>query len=594
MARRSKKASRPRAEVQDYRHDATRKNNPPIGLASYEPAVRETPTRTYVSDPHLSPQLVWAGKPGLRAIEVEDAAGVEVETVPLHIHERVSARAIIDAARRPEPKQLGLFADPQLPLGEAVQFYQHDVDWANRLILGDSLVVMNSLLERELLGGKVQMIYFDPPYGVKYSSNFQPWIDRRDVGEDDASLTREPEVIKAYRDTWTLGIHSYLTYLRDRLRVARELLTESGSIFVQIGDENVHLVRCLMDEVFGRENFCGIISFKKTGAFSGKILSSICDYLIWYARNKSVVKFHHLYEEKSLTDGSGERYSSVELSDGETRPATPDEMANPALLPSGAKLFLGGPLTSDGASKTPQDFVFEGRVLRPPANQHWKTNSTGLARLAAAGRIFSTRTFVNFKLYHTDFSYVPLTNIWIDTMGTAERDKVYVVQTVSKVVARCLLMTTDPGDLVLDPTCGSGTTAYVAEQWGRRWITIDTSRVALALARQRLLTATFPYYKLAHPEQGVSGGFVYKTVPHITLKSIAQNTRIDPVAERYQPQIEAAEAAGDAELRGTLDPDRFAQMTGTTSFPFKPGQHRRVAVKVIDLRGNEVMRVIRI
>ncbi|HEX5165054.1 MAG TPA: site-specific DNA-methyltransferase [Thermomicrobiales bacterium] len=543
MARRQTAKS---TRVDDFRYDATRKNNPPIGLASYEPSLQEPETREYAYDPHLSPQLIWAGKPGLRSIEVEDAAGVEVETVSLHVHERVSSRAIIDAVRRPEPKQLGLFADPQLPLTEAVEFYEHDVDWTNRLILGDSLYVMNSLAERESLAGKVQRIYVDPPYGVDYKSNFQPRINQRDVKEDDASLSREPEMIKAYRDTWTLGVHSYLTYLRDRLRVARELLTDSGSIFVQISDDNVHRVRALLDEVFGAENIIGQVVFQKTGGFGQTAFPSIADFLLWYAKSADHVKVRRLLKPLDDPPANDPNYASLEFPDGTTRRMTREERRRETSLPSDARVFQYGPLTSDGRSNSPQDFKFEGRPYRPGPNQHWKTSLQGMERLARAGYILrSGENNVRFKLYWDSFAAQRLSNVWLDTQSGGFNDpKIYVVQTTNKVIERCLLMTTDAGDLVLDPTCGSGTSAYVAEEWGRRWITIDTSRVALSLARQRLMTATFPYYQLADREAGVDGGFVYKTVPHITLKSIAQNTRIDPVAERYQQQVDALLAGG--------------------------------------------------
>jgi adenine-specific DNA-methyltransferase len=505
--------------AQDYRHEAKRKNNPEAGLVTYERVAEGPPPKQYEYDPHLDPQLTWAGK--------AEHTSFEVDTVSLHIHERVSTHAIVRAIQR-QPKQFSLFADPQLPLAEAVEFYQHDVDWANRLVLGDSLVVMNSLLERELMAGKVQMIYLDPPYGVAYNSNFQPRIDRRDVKDgDDGSLTREPEMIKAYRDTWRLGIHSYLTYLRDRLLLCRELLHDSGSAFVQIGDENLHRVRAVMDEVFGAENFCAVITFRKTGGFSAELLDLVSDYLVWYAKDKQNVKYRQLLVPKESQAGLGEQYQHCEFPDGTRRRMTPEERANPDLVPDGARIFEPTSLISAGRTEEgSMPFEFSGRTFEPPGNAHWKTSREGLRRLAATGRIVVQGNTPRYVRYLDDFPSLGITNVWADTMG--QRDMLYVVQTNTRIVERCLLMTTDPGDLVLDPTCGSGTTAYVAEQWGRRWITIDTSRVALALARQRLLTASFPYYRLAHPEQGVKGGFVYQTVPHITLKSIAQNPELDP------------------------------------------------------------------
>ena len=478
MARKRRRSER---SVGDYRHgEARRKNNPPAGIApTYE--VRERRTQTYAYDPHLDPQLVWAGK--------AEHTSFEVDVVSLHIHERISTRAILDAVRRPQPLQLSLFGETPLPADQQVEFYQHEVGWANRLILGDSLLVMNSLLVKEGMAGKVQMIYVDPPYGIKYSSNFQPRIDRRDVKDKDEDLTHEPEQIKAYRDTWKLGIHSWLTYLRDRLLLCRELLTESGSIFVQINDENLHLARCLMDEVFGRENFVAVIAFRTAASQNTTTIPRLFDYLLWYARDADLAKIRSLYRERTeaeLTgtfdrlDEDGKRYKSAEL-----KTDNPEE----------------------------------------------------LQRLKAAERLTSDGKYT--KRLPEDFPVIRLYNVWDDTvLSTYSREKVYAVQTNTKVIERCILMTSDPGDLVFDPTCGSGTTAYCAEKWGRRWITCDTSRVALAIARQRLMTAKFDYYELVDPERGPAGGFIYETVPHITLKSIAQNTEIDEIAARYQPQID--------------------------------------------------------
>jgi len=495
--------------VRDFRHEeATRKNNPPAGIApTYE--VRERQARTYAYDPHLDPQLQWAGK--------AEHTSFEVDVVSLHIHERISTKAILDAVRRPEPPQLNLFGETPLPADQQIEFYQHEVGWANRLILGDSLLVMNSLLAKEGLAGKVQMIYMDPPYGIKYASNFQPRIDRRDVKDADEDLTHEPEQIKAYRDTWQLGIHSYLTYLRDRLLLARELLTDSGSIFVQINDENLHLVRCLLDEVFGKENFVAVIAFRKTGGFPAGFVASIYDYLLWYAKDKNQAKYRDLYLLKADT-GTAEQYKHI------------DEYG---------RYFEPTSLFSEGATMGGSfAFAYCDRTFRPSPNSHWKTTLEGLKRLKHAERLWVSRNTLRYVRYLDDFPVVPLTNVWDDTMG--EREMLYAVQTNTKVVERCILMTTDPGDLVFDPTCGSGTTAYCAEKWGRRWITCDTSRVALAIARERLMTAKFDYYELKDPERGPAGGFIYETVPHITLQSIAHNTEIDKIAAKYQPQIDEA------------------------------------------------------
>lgn len=527
-------------KIKDYRHDSKRKNNPPAGMVSYEKKVKEPEVKKYAYDPHLSPQLVWAGKPGLKAIEVEDKAGVEAETVSLHVHERVSTQAILNAVQRKD-KQTDMFADPELPLHEAVKFYQHDVDWANRLILGDSLLVANSMIERELMAGKVQMIYMDPPYGVKYSSNFQARIDQRDVKDGDEHLTREPEMIKAYRDTWKLGIHSYLTYMRDRLRISKDLLANSGSIFVQIGSENFHLISLLLDEIFGNENRIELLIFRKKGMpLIGKLLEGSFDYLLWYAKNIELVKFRKIFK-KSITEGDS-HWDRIELRDGTRRKMKRAEINNYKLLPEESDVYQLSNLYPSGTFSTGiYEFEFNGKNYKPPNGRCWKTPIHGMKRLIEARRIqpYEDGQTIRYILKLSDYPVTPFDNLWHDTAPPS--DKVYVVQTARKVIERCILMSTDPGDLVFDPTCGSGTTAYVSEQWGRRWITCDTSRVALSLARQRLLTATFPYYKIEDDGDGQNPrfGFSYKTAPHITLKSIAQNTRLDPVVAKYNPLIAA-------------------------------------------------------
>jgi adenine-specific DNA-methyltransferase len=501
--------------VKDYRYDqAKRKHIPEAGLGEYDKVAEKKIKYKY--DPHLDPQLQWSGK--------DERQEIEVDLVSLHIHERVSTKAIIEGIQKEEPRQLGLFADPQLPLDKRVEFYQHDVDWSNRLILGDSLLVTNSLLHREGMAGKVQMIYMDPPYGIGYNSNFQPKITQRDVKDgDDKSLTREIEQIRAYRDTWKLGIHSYLTYLRDRLLLCRELLHDSGSIFVQMNDENLHFVRNIMDEVFGNKNFVSIISFVKTSGFESKVISRSGDYLIWFAKDIDNVKYRQLFWEKT-EETSG--YNRIELSDGTRRSLSKVEKENLKLIPHGAKLYSSGALFSPGISKEgSKSFEFDGQVFYPSGG-HWKTDFAGLKRLAEANRIEVSGKTLRFIRYLDDFNAIPINNIWKDTQTFTEN--IFVVQTNAKVIDRCILMTTDPGDLVLDPTCGSGTTAFCAEKWGRRWITCDTSRGALFLARQRLLTATFPYYELAHTELGIKGGLIYETVPHITLESIAKNPDLNP------------------------------------------------------------------
>lgn len=522
-------------EVKDYRFDEKRKNIPEGGLITYEKPQRKI--KHYEYDPHLDPQLQWAGK--------KEHISFDVDTVPLHIHERVSTQAILKSVKRRQFVQttLNIFAEPDLPLDKRIEFYQHDVDWSNRLILGDSLLVMNSLLEQEIMAGKVQMIYIDPPYGISYNSNFQPYINKRSVVDgDDSDLSREPEQIQAYRDTWELGIHSYLTYLRDRLLLSRELLTESGSCFVQISDENVHLVRCLMDEVFGSRNFVSLITVKKTsGAGSPGIgtdvLSSVSDYLIWYAKDINVIKYHQLYLPKGIEGGViPSAYNRIELIDGTRRSATQSEKRGE--IPKGARLYSLDNLTSQSGGESARfPIQFEGREFRLDKGS-WKTSVEGIKRLIANRRIEATATRLGYVRYLDDFPAIPINNFWADVVSSFLDEKIYVVQTNSRIIQRCLLMTTDPGDLVLDPTCGSGTTAFVAEKWGRRWITSDTSRVAIALAKQRLMTAIYDFYELRHPEEGVRSGFKYKTIPHVTLKSIATNQPPQPEELYDQPVID--------------------------------------------------------
>ncbi|MEW5920808.1 MAG: site-specific DNA-methyltransferase [Bacillota bacterium] len=464
------------------------------------------------------PYLNWAGK--------AEHTSFEVPTVSLHVHERIDPNTIIDAVRQhseaEELVQLSFFQKPQenLPIRKAIDFYKHPHDWSNRLIAGDSLLVMNSLLEKEGLSGKVQMIYIDPPYGIKYGSNFQPFVNKRDVKDGkDEDLTAEPEQIRAFRDTWELGIHSYLTYIRDRLLLARELLSESGSIFVQISDENIHLLRNLLDEVFGKYNFVSQISFSKAGGGLTTIhgLSNRFDYILWYSKNKKDFKYYQLYEYKFNAIEGG--YTQLELADGSIRTLNDEERADLKKIPADSKLFMSQVLTKPGPG-VKYTVEFDGE-LYDSGKRWWGTPKEGIIRLINKNRIFKSGTTIRYKRFLDDFPYSLMDNLWIGFGGQTKQ--IYVVQTNEFIIQRCLLMTTDPGDLVFDPTCGSGTTAYVAEQWGRRWITCDTSRVALTLAKQRLMTAVFDYYKLAHPEEGVGSGFLYKTVPHITLKSIANN-----------------------------------------------------------------------
>jgi adenine-specific DNA-methyltransferase len=497
---RSERARAKKKPIEAYDHKGKKRaNNPPVGLVTPQTDPDEGKKKTYSYDPHLDPQLIWAGK--------AERTSFEIPTVSLHVHERIEPRTILEAVRKRNgdgsPAQGFLFdaPDENLPLRDALDFYRHPHGWSNRLIAGDSLLVMNSLLEKEGLAGQVQMIYIDPPYGIKYGSNFQPFVGKRDVKDgSDEDLTQEPEMIRAFRDTWELGIHSYLTYLRDRLLLAKELLNESGSVFVQISDENLHHVRELMDEVLGNHNFVVVVCYRRLGMMVGASIQSSAHYLIWYAKDKGRVKHRKLFTDQEAGVGTGDHYLKAD----QGRPFQLVSLATGGFRPN-----------------TTIDYEFAGRVYHPGPNKCWRTTKEGLDRLAACGRIVKAGETIRYKQFLDDFPFVELGTIWEDT----GRDplNVFVVQTPSGIVRRAVLMTTDPGDLVFDPTCGSGTTAFVAEQWGRRWITCDTSRVAIAIARQRLMTSLYDYYELAHPDQGVGSGFRYKTVPHVTLKSIAND-----------------------------------------------------------------------
>jgi adenine-specific DNA-methyltransferase len=472
----------------------------------------------YPRDPAADPQLVWRGK------DEQDREPLEVSAPPIYIQEKVQPKAIIEALRadkrRETPGQVDLFSDFNgIKFEELVDFYKHEQNWSNRMVLGDSLEVMTSLAEKEGLKGQVQCLYIDPPYGVKFGSNWQVSTRKRDVKDGSVKdATRQPEQVKAFRDTWELGVHSYLTYLRDRLLAARELLTDSGSVFVQIGDENVHFVRALLDEAFGRTNFVSQIAFAKTTGFAGDYLSSVYDVLLWYAKDRKALKYRPLYRDKTAGDEGASKYRPVS-----TIAALKGSPFEETLLAASADL------TSQGESAdSEQEFQFNGRSWVPGPGLHWKTTVLGLQNLALADRIMVEGNSLRYVRFLEDFAVFPLSNVWLDIGGVQSRTdpKIFVVQTATEAVKRCILMATDPGDLVLDPTCGSGTTAYVAEQWGRRWITIDTSRVALTLARQRLMAARFPYYVLADEHGDLRRGFRYRTVPHITLRSIAKNPDI--------------------------------------------------------------------
>lgn len=575
------------AQVLSYRHLDRRKNNPEVGLVS-EASDPQQPKQVWAYNPHLDPVLNFdsaraelealvgdalasgddatmraaleeirrRGAPYLQWTGKAERTSFEVDTVSLHVHERIDPMSILaavrkrlkgekdakaEAAAKSGGLQASLFEAPfeAMPLRDAVDFYRHDKGWANRLVSGDSLQVMNSLLVKEGMAGQVQMVYIDPPYGIKYGSNFQPFVGKNKVEDGkDQDLTQEPEMIKAFRDTWELGIHSYLTYLRDRLLLARELLSESGSVFVQISDENLHHVREMLDEVFGTEGFVSVITVKKTGGQTSNLLAPVSDYLVWYCKDRSNIKYRQPLSIMRSGEGAttGERYDQACLPNGTCIPATKvsEDLAETV------RFFRYVTLSSNRPAREHEIVAYQylGQDWYPPNNRTWTTNKVGFDRLSRAGRVYAGKTSLNYQKYLDDFPANPLGNLWDDLAGAG--DKIYVVQTNQKVIERCMLMTTDPGDLVLDITCGSGTTAFVAEKWGRRWITCDTSRVAITLAKQRLMTASYDYFELAYPHEGLKGGFIYKTVPHVTLKSIANNADIDAIYERLHPAIDAA------------------------------------------------------
>jgi adenine-specific DNA-methyltransferase len=561
-------------EALTHKHDK-RKNIPTAEYqAVMKPEEQAPRLLRYPRNTDLDPQLVWRGK------DEQDWSDLVVPAPPLYIQEKIHPKALIDDLLRhthentTEALQLDLFADFNgIPEGaDRTEFYRHDANWSNRMILGDSLQVMASLAEREGLRGKVQMIYIDPPYGIKFNSNFQWSTTSRDVKDGRPEhITREPEQVKAFRDTWRDGIHSYLAYLRDRLTVARDLLAESGSIFVQIGDENVHRVRCLMDEVFGEENFVAVVVYKTTGgARQEKAPKRTFDFLLWYCKRHEGMKFRRLFAPQTPDAAI---FTEVEDSTGDRRSLTAAEKLDLGqIVQNSQRLVTTLPLHSRSpGDRTPREF--QGKSWTIPTGS-WRYSHEGFKRLGEAGRLVAKQTVLRTISYFDDWPYEELTSVWNDT--GPELSKIYAVQTNTKVIERCLLMTTDPGDLVLDPTCGSGTTTYVAEQWGRRWIAIDTSRVALALARARLMGARYPYYLLADSPEGqrreaeltgrpyvekptygdIRHGFVYERVPHITLKSIANNAEIDVIYETWQPQVLEALARLNAALRGHTKPFR--------------------------------------
>ena len=558
--------------VETLKHDEDkRKNIPTAEFQSVLEKEQQAPKKIrYARNTDLDPQLVWRGK------DEQDWSDLVVHAPPLYIQEKVHAKALVDdllKATKERAHDSGmimadLFADFNgIPKGaDKTEFYQHDQNWSNRMILGDSLQVMASLAEREGLRGKVQCIYFDPPYGIKFNSNFQWSTTSRDVKDGNGGhITREPEQVKAFRDTWRDGIHSYLTYLRDRLTVARDLLSDSGSIFVQIGDENVHRVRVVMDEVFGEEGCVSLIGFAKTSGSTEEHLGQTTDYLLWYCKDKSRVKYRAALKRKKPGEKGGTNYNRIRDKTGQCQSLT-DLLLNDSRVASGElRIYSLDNLTSQGAGRDKGEGAaswfgvdLDGKIHKPSLSVRWKTNEMGMSRLKAAGRLEATASRLGYVRYLDDFPAVQISNRWDDVGASFMADKVYVVQTSQTVIQRCILMSTDPGDLVLDPTCGSGTTAYVAEQWGRRWITIDTSRVALALARVRIMGARYPLYLLADSRDGqikeaevtrttpssqpvhgnIRQGFVYERVPHIMLSSIASNAEIDVIWDKWQAKLE--------------------------------------------------------
>ncbi|MBK8916273.1 MAG: site-specific DNA-methyltransferase [Phycisphaerales bacterium] len=589
MAKNNSKKPAAKKTVEALTHDeASRKNIPTAEYQSVVPKEMQAPIRIAYeravggdADPlaaekagrnrDLDPQLVWRGK------DEKDWSDLVVQAPPLYIQEKVHPKVLIDDLQRQtreaerakeEATAPTLFADLYddfngLPNTDAkTEFYQHDANWTNRMILGDALEVMASLAEREGLRGQVQCIYIDPPYGIKFNSNFQWSTTNRTVDDGNpAHITRDPEQVKAFRDTWRDGVHSYLTYLRDRLSVARDLLGPSGSLFVQIGDENVHRIRALLDEVFGHANFVSLISFKTSIGLGAQFIDNTCNYLAWYARDRESMKFRPLFRQLEAGKEGATRFKTVRLADLRERRITDDELDDPTTVPTGARLFRDQGFTSrSGSDTTVFPVSFRGREYRPSSGG-WRTSEVGMKRAVFADRVLKTGHNISFRKYFDDFGALEVDNFWSDVSGgiTSRADpKIYVVQTGTKIIERCILMTTDPGDLVVDPTCGAGTSAYASEQWGRRWITIDTSRVALALARSRIMGARYPYYLLSDSRDGqskeaevtrsepsntpthsdVRQGFVYERVPHITLKSIANNAEIDVIWDRFQSILE--------------------------------------------------------
>lgn len=604
------------AKVIAYRHDEKRKNNPDVGVVTPDNDP-DQPRTAWAYDPHIDPalqfdvgrakieslidealasgdeatmraaleQLKRQAAPYLNWTGKAERTSFEVDTVSLHVHERIDPASILavvqkrmkaDAGKATTADMFRAWFEEPLPLREAVDFYKHDRGWSNRLVAGDSLLVMNSLLQKEGMAGQVQMIYIDPPYGIKYGSNFQPFVNKRDVKDrKDEDLTQEPEMIKAFRDTWELGIHSYLTYLRDRLLLAKDLLHESGSVFVQISDENLHHIRELLDEVLGTENFVSVISYAVSSGMGANLLPRENDFLVWYGKDLSKLKYHQLHSEKSLDGEGAGAYRLLELPNGKVRSLTADDISETMGAPHVGKVLRYGDVTKPGPGQK-YEIELNGKVF-DSGSRWWGLPPDALERATKAKRVVSSGNSLVVKRFLADWPAFPLTNVWRDTGTGAALGKVYAVQTNDKVIERCLLMTTDPGDLVLDPTCGSGTTAFVAEKWGRRWVTCDTSRVAVTLAKQRLMTAGYDYYELKYPHEGLKAGFIYKTVPHVTLKSIANNPEIDEIWQRMCPAIEIALARLNSALAET-------RVTFTVAEGGRKGQ-----VIAFDAKGNHTL-----
>jgi adenine-specific DNA-methyltransferase len=573
------KAAASDSEILSYRHEQTRVNNPEVGMVTADTDPVEGKNK-WSYDPHIDPalqfdssrsqietlidnalasgdqaqmqaaleQLKRMQSPYLNWTGKAEKTSFEVDTVSLHVHERIDPASILSAVRRvmkSEGKdaayngQMGLFNAPfeSLPLRDAIDFYKHEKGWSNRLIAGDSLLVMNSLIQKESMAGQVQMIYIDPPYGIKYGSNFQPFMNKRDVKDrKDEDLTQEPEMIKAFRDTWELGIHSYLTYLRDRLQLTKELLHESGSVFVQISDENLHHVRELMDEIFGKNNFYAQINFRSMSPLGQTGLASVYDYIVWYAKDISKAKYRPIYQKREIEDEP--EFCFLDNFGGTFKKVKHSDVANFS-NDLRQRIFKRSVLTSSGYTPScTYGFEAYGGEQSPLSGKSWRTHPDGMARLIKANRLVVLGNNPYFRQFHSDFGLIQLENSWTDTAAGYSDQKVYVVQTSDRVIERCLLMVTDPGDLVFDPTCGSGTTAVVAEKWGRRWVTCDTSRVSITLAKQRLMTASFDYYELKYPNEGLKGGFIYRSQPYITLGTIANNPEIDEIWRKMHPTIE--------------------------------------------------------